>query len=56
MADTFYKHGRPQHPTLEEDRPRGGRAKGVKHQGSWSVGAIILVIVLLVIVGIALFP
>ena len=56
MADTFYKHGRPQHPTLQEDRPRGGPAKGVKHKRSWSAGAIVLVIVLLVIVGIALFP
>ncbi|MEW2545151.1 hypothetical protein AB0910_05115 [Streptomyces sp. NPDC047002] len=56
MADTFYKHGRPQHPTLHEDRPRGGPARRVRHQGGWSAGAVVLVILLLILVGIALFP
>ncbi|MCF3961105.1 hypothetical protein [Streptomyces fuscigenes] len=56
MADMFYKHGRPQHPTLLEDRPRGGPARRVRHQRSWSTGGAILAIMLLILVGIALFP
>ncbi|POX47116.1 hypothetical protein [Streptomyces sp. Ru72] len=55
--EEFYKRDRPAHPTLEEDRPRGGKAKApAKYRGSWSMVAIIVVIVLLIVLGIALFP
>lgn len=57
--EEFYKRDRPAHPTLEEDRPRGGKPKEkapAKYRGSWSMVAIIVVIVLLVVLGIALFP
>lgn len=56
MVDTFYKHGRPHHPTLEEDRPRGGRSKSVKHRAGWSTGAIVLAIIVVILAGIAFFP
>ncbi|MFF4209440.1 hypothetical protein ACFYZE_08815 [Streptomyces sp. NPDC001796] len=55
--EEFYKRDRPAQPTLEEDRPRGGKAKApAKYRGSWSMVAIIVVVVLLVVLGIALFP
>jgi hypothetical protein len=56
MADVFYKHGRPQHPTLQEDRPRGGPARRVRHKRTLSTGGFILMVFLVVLVGIALFP
>jgi hypothetical protein len=55
--EEFYMRDRPAHPTLEEDRPRGDKPKApAKHRGSWSTVAIIVVVVLLVVLGIALFP
>ena len=55
--EEFYRSDRPAHPTLEEDRPRGGKPKApAKHRGPWvTVGNVVLVVVL-VVLGIALFP
>ncbi|MFI6488720.1 hypothetical protein [Streptomyces sp. NPDC050564] len=55
--EEFYASGRPAHPTLPEDRPRGGGGTApVKHRGTWATVALVVGIVLLVLVGIALFP
>ncbi|WP_329454816.1 hypothetical protein [Streptomyces sp. NBC_01497] len=54
--DDFYTHDRPNHPTLPEDRPRGGAARSPKGGKTWGAVAIVVVVVALVVVGIALFP
>jgi len=54
--DDFYTHDRPDHPTIPDDRPRGGTAKPAKGGKGWGAIAIIVVVVVLVVVGIALFP
>jgi hypothetical protein len=54
--DDFYTHDRPAHPSLAEDRPRGGPARPAKGGKGWGAIAIVVVIVVLVVVGIALFP
>ncbi|MFF5568326.1 hypothetical protein ACFY7Z_27695 [Streptomyces sp. NPDC012623] len=58
MTDSdFYAHDRPPHPTLPEDRPRGGGPKApLAHSRSWTTMMIVLVILVVVIVGIAMFP
>ncbi|MFF1418300.1 hypothetical protein [Streptomyces sp. NPDC058280] len=59
MADAdFYSHDRPENPKLREDRPRGGGPKGprVAHSRTWTVVAVIIAIIVVAIVGIALFP
>jgi hypothetical protein len=53
----FYASDRPANPALPEDRPRGGGAAApVKHRGTWGTVALVAVIVLIVLMGIALFP
>ncbi|MEW2544248.1 hypothetical protein AB0910_00475 [Streptomyces sp. NPDC047002] len=54
--DDFYSHDRPQHPTLPEDRPRGGPAEPAKGRKGWGLVAVVVVVVVLVVLGIALFP
>ncbi|MFI9649421.1 hypothetical protein ACIHAA_24380 [Streptomyces sp. NPDC052040] len=55
--EQFYRSDRPAGSVLPEDRPRGGREPDPwKHPGTWSAVAVIACIVLLVAVGIALFP
>ncbi|MEV7424757.1 MULTISPECIES: hypothetical protein [unclassified Streptomyces] len=56
-SSNFYAHDRPPHPTLPEDRPRGGGPKTpLAHSGRWTTLAIVLVVLLIVVVGIAMFP
>ncbi|WP_405888632.1 hypothetical protein OG762_30145 [Streptomyces sp. NBC_01136] len=55
--EEFYASGRPAHPALPEDRPRGGgAATPLRHRGTWATVALVAGIILLVLVGIALFP
>ncbi|WP_327293984.1 MULTISPECIES: hypothetical protein [unclassified Streptomyces] len=55
--DEFYSRDRPEHPVLPEDRPRGGQPKQpLQHRGPWTVAAIIVAVIVLIIVGVALFP
>jgi hypothetical protein len=55
--EEFYAHGRPAHPALPEDRPRGGRSETpLKHRGTWATVGLVAGIILLILVGIALFP
>ncbi|MER6629062.1 hypothetical protein ABT301_12565 [Streptomyces sp. NPDC000987] len=53
----FYASDRPEHPVLPEDRPRGGGpARPIRHRGPWATAALIAFIVLVILLGIALFP
>lgn len=53
----FYASDRPEHPVLPEDRPRGGGpATPLKHQGTWGTVGFVACIILLILVGIMLFP
>ncbi|GAA3871641.1 hypothetical protein ACWDR2_35635 [Streptomyces sp. NPDC003631] len=55
--EQFYRSDRPEQPVLPEDRPRGGRpADPVRHRSTWATVALVAGIILLVLVGIALFP
>ncbi|MEV8565304.1 hypothetical protein AB0436_06900 [Streptomyces sp. NPDC051322] len=55
--DEFYARDRPEHPELPEDRPRGGQPREpVPHRGSWTVAAIVIGVIVVIIVGVALFP
>ncbi|MCW7941541.1 hypothetical protein AAW14_05615 [Streptomyces hygroscopicus] len=55
--EEFYERDRPAHPTLAEDRPRGAQpGESVNPGGPWAMVAIVTVVVLLVVLGIALFP
>ncbi|MEW2497315.1 hypothetical protein ACWEQU_12975 [Streptomyces nodosus] len=56
--ERFYGSDRPVNPLIPEDRPRGGRRPPapMKHRGTWGTVALIACIVLLILVGIALFP
>lgn len=55
--DQFYASDRPENPAMPEDRPRGGRTPApVRHRGTWATVALVVGIVLLVLIGIALFP
>jgi hypothetical protein len=55
--EQFYSSDRPVNAALPEDRPRGGRQPApVKHRGTWATVGLIACIVLLILVGIALFP
>ncbi|WP_405774259.1 hypothetical protein [Streptomyces sp. NBC_00859] len=53
----FYARDRPAHPVLPEDRPRGGGPRApLKHRGAWTGAAMIVGIIVLIMVGVALFP
>ena len=55
--EQFYASDRPAHPVLPEDRPRGGgTASPLKHRGFWGSVGFVAAIVLLVAMGIMLFP
>ncbi|MEU6140785.1 hypothetical protein ABZ848_10540 [Streptomyces sp. NPDC047081] len=55
--DEFYGSDRPDHAVLPEDRPRGGGGtREVKHRGTWATVALVAGIILLILLGIALFP
>lgn len=55
--EEFYASDRPTRPSLPEDRPRGGGGGApVKHRGTWGTVGFVACIVLLILVGIALFP
>jgi hypothetical protein len=55
--EEFYTSDRPDHRELAEDRPRGGGSSyPVKHRGTWATVALVAGIILLILVGIALFP
>ncbi|MFI6935732.1 hypothetical protein [Streptomyces sp. NPDC050287] len=55
--EQFYASDRPADPVLPEDRPRGGGpVTPLRHRGPWATAAFVVGIVLLVLVGIALFP
>jgi hypothetical protein len=55
--EEFYGSDRPEHAVLPEDRPRGGGdTSPVKHRGTWATVALVVGIILLILVGIALFP
>ena len=56
--EEFYASDRPEHAVLPEDRPRGGGTAfaPLKHRGTWATVALVAGIILLILVGIALFP
>jgi hypothetical protein len=55
--EEFYASGRPAGAALPEDRPRGGGpATPLKRRGTWATVALVAGIILLILVGIALFP
>ncbi|MFI8230154.1 hypothetical protein ACIGDI_15080 [Streptomyces sp. NPDC085900] len=55
--EQFYGSDRPEHALLPEDRPRGGgEGSPMKHRGPWATVALVAGIILLILVGIALFP
>ncbi|MET9908257.1 hypothetical protein ABZZ74_15785 [Streptomyces sp. NPDC006476] len=57
--EQFYGNDRPDNAELPEDRPRGagsGETTPVKHRGTWATVALVACIVLVIILGIALFP
>ena len=57
--EQFYRSDRPEGAELPEDRPRGGAGRDtqpLKHRGTWGTVALVACIVLLIILGIALFP
>ncbi|MFB7273468.1 hypothetical protein [Streptomyces sp. NPDC056244] len=57
MADTdFYSRDRPAHPRLPEDRPRGGGPKVYEHHKMRRGTMFLIAFVILVLVGILLFP
>ncbi|MFK4144832.1 hypothetical protein [Streptomyces sp. NPDC004065] len=56
--EEFYAADRPEHASLPEDRPRGGEPGtfSLRHSGTWGTVGFIVMIVLVVMMGIALFP
>ncbi|MEU8590843.1 hypothetical protein AB0C59_28150 [Streptomyces sp. NPDC048664] len=55
--EQFYASDRPENPAMPEDRPRGGGAPDpLRHRGTWATAALVIGIILLVLIGIALFP
>ncbi|MDT0400651.1 MULTISPECIES: hypothetical protein [Streptomyces] len=45
-GDDFYSRDRPEHPYLEEDRPRGGGPEDPDSRGTWPVWVIVLAVLL----------
>lgn len=54
--EEFYASDRPAHPALPEDRPRGGPSDPLKHPWTWGSVAFVTFWVLIVLMGIMLFP
>ncbi|MFG2373135.1 hypothetical protein ACGFY9_16850 [Streptomyces sp. NPDC048504] len=55
--EELYSRDRPAHPTLPEDRPRGGEPKApVKHRSPWLVAVFVIGVIALIVIGVALFP
>ncbi|MCX4551436.1 hypothetical protein [Streptomyces sp. NBC_01500] len=55
--DDFYSRDRSPNATMPEDRPRGGGPRApLKHRGPLAVVLMTAAIILLIIVGVALFP
>lgn len=54
--EEFYASDRPPRHDLPEDRPRGGAADPIRHPWSWGMIAFVVFAVLIVLMGIALFP
>lgn len=53
----FYASDRPAHPALPEDRPRGGGPRApLKHRGAWTGAGLVIAVIVLIMVGVALFP
>lgn len=52
----FYSGDRPEKAELEEDRPRGGPGDPYRHPWTWGSIALVVFAVLIVLMGIALFP
>jgi hypothetical protein len=55
-VDDFYMRDRPPHPTLLEDRPRGGGGPLFAHQKIWVTIGVVFAIFIELVMGIALFP
>jgi len=55
--EQFYANDRPSQSALPEDRPRGGSGGDpYRHPWTWGTIALVVFIVLIVAMGIALFP
>ncbi|MFE1751710.1 hypothetical protein [Streptomyces anandii] len=56
--EEFYAGDRPEQTDLPEDRPRGSEPGtfSLRHSGTWGTVAFVVCVILLVLVGIALFP
>jgi len=54
--EQFYANDRPDQAALPEDRPRGGPGDPYKHPWTWGTIALVAFVVLIVLLGIALFP
>lgn len=55
--EQFYANDRTDPSALPEDRPRGGSTGDpFKHPRTWGTVAVIVFVILIVILGIALFP
>ncbi|MEZ7006804.1 hypothetical protein [Streptomyces sp. AD55] len=57
MADggDFYSRDRPENPSLEEDRPRGGGPEDPHQRGNWPVWAIVIGILVLFVMFTVMF-
>ncbi|MCX4885449.1 MULTISPECIES: hypothetical protein [unclassified Streptomyces] len=56
--EQFYGSDRPGRAEIPEDRPRGGNREvsPLKHRGTWATVGLVAGVILLILVGIALFP
>jgi hypothetical protein len=55
--EQFYANDRTDQSGIPEDRPRGGApADPYKHPRTWGTVAIVVFVIVIVIMGIALFP
>ncbi|WP_406440562.1 hypothetical protein OHB14_16770 [Streptomyces sp. NBC_01613] len=52
----FYASDRPDQGELAEDRPRGGPHDPYKHPWTWGTIAFVAFVVMIILMGIALFP
>ncbi|MFH9178363.1 hypothetical protein [Streptomyces albogriseolus] len=49
-GDDFYSRDRPEDPSLEEDRPRGGGPEDPQGSGTWPVWLIVLAVLALFVI------